>query len=338
MKYVFSIALVLAVASKALVVTSGASYAASFDCGNATTDAEMAVCSNPELSSFDDILASLFMLKMQVNYPNTFGFPAFLQLSTQQAQRSWIEAEQRRCNADVACLASAYVRRISQFYDLSYINRFNPTAVGEQSDEIQPSNSWQIRSMVSSESGDHTLVHWGYDNNHHENAGCLGGEAFDPEYALIAIHSSDGVGEAAVNTGMIGIRDNECLEIDVEISKFSDFGFTVHVNYWMSAGSWWITNYAYEFNLVDTDFVLQRVVQSSFNRATFATEKTTVDFASQTITFDFSNEGEEHQIVGERELAPGDHYSTQVVVGALPLIPFEETSPAVVDAVVLNYR
>ena len=58
----FSLALLLSVG------VGSVGQAASFDCNKATTETEIAICSDPELSALDEILASLFQTKVSINF------------------------------------------------------------------------------------------------------------------------------------------------------------------------------------------------------------------------------------------------------------------------------
>ncbi|MBX7135387.1 MAG: hypothetical protein K1X67_22180 [Fimbriimonadaceae bacterium] len=87
-----------------LMALSGPASAASFDCSQARTEAEHAVCSDDELSVLDEKMAAL-VRKLATESSN----PAELRNSQIEWARS---AEQ--CGGDVECLKASYVRRIQQ--------------------------------------------------------------------------------------------------------------------------------------------------------------------------------------------------------------------------------
>lgn len=91
--------------------------AASFDCGKATTPFETAICSNPELSLADEVLAKSFATA-------TGGLTKAAVTAMRADQRGWLDYAQRACTDDAqpltrgsydeaaaACLVSAFGKR-----------------------------------------------------------------------------------------------------------------------------------------------------------------------------------------------------------------------------------
>jgi uncharacterized protein YecT (DUF1311 family) len=84
-----------------VVVASGAATAASFDCKKATTPFEVAICTNPDLSKADDVLA--------ISYATAIGGlskPALAEV--QQGQRVWLDYVQRACTDDAELPKAKY--------------------------------------------------------------------------------------------------------------------------------------------------------------------------------------------------------------------------------------
>lgn len=90
------------VAALGSLAWSPSASAASFDCTKASTRAERLICSTPELSVRDEIVARLFKAAAARD-------PAG---DVRRAQRKWISDEQQPC-ADVQCLRDAYDDRFT---------------------------------------------------------------------------------------------------------------------------------------------------------------------------------------------------------------------------------
>lgn len=78
-----------------------AASAASFDCKKATTPFEVAICTNPELSKADEVLA--------VSYQTAIGGlskPALAEM--QKAQRAWLDYAQKSCTDDAKLPKAEY--------------------------------------------------------------------------------------------------------------------------------------------------------------------------------------------------------------------------------------
>ncbi len=84
-----------------LLLASGGAQAASFDCKKATTPFEVAICTNPELSKADEVLA--------VSYATAIGGlskPAAAEV--QKGQRTWLEFAQKSCTDDAKLPTAKY--------------------------------------------------------------------------------------------------------------------------------------------------------------------------------------------------------------------------------------
>lgn len=80
--------------------TTGAS-AASFDCAKAATPVERTICSNPQLSSFDEEMAEVYRPLAQSSRPTILS------------QRDWLRYGRNTCK-DQACLMHQYQSRIAE--------------------------------------------------------------------------------------------------------------------------------------------------------------------------------------------------------------------------------
>ena len=80
----------------------------SFDCAKARTNVEIIICSDIELSEYDNELASLF---------NNIYNSSTNKRVVKHVQQEWIKAERDRCS-DVQCLKTAYRKQIIQIKSL----------------------------------------------------------------------------------------------------------------------------------------------------------------------------------------------------------------------------
>ena len=78
----------------------------SFDCGQAKTPSEIAICNNAGLSQMDRELASLYRSNMKEYEENT----DILQ-QLRGTQKSWL-TERNQCGSNVSCLQTRYQERI----------------------------------------------------------------------------------------------------------------------------------------------------------------------------------------------------------------------------------
>lgn len=85
-----------------LLVSPGLMHAASFDCSKASSNNEIAICNDPELSSLDELLAATYkQTRNMVDDPKRL----------RNEQVSWIKSVVT-CNGRVDCLIGAYRDRI----------------------------------------------------------------------------------------------------------------------------------------------------------------------------------------------------------------------------------
>ena len=79
---------------------------ASYDCTQASTSVEIAVCANPRLNRLDEDLATLYRSLLR-------DLPRQQAERLRQDQRSWLTAR-NSCGADVRCLQARYQERMSR--------------------------------------------------------------------------------------------------------------------------------------------------------------------------------------------------------------------------------
>lgn len=80
--------------------------AASYDCTQASTSVEIAVCANPRLNRLDEDLATIYRSLLN-------ELPQNQAERLRQDQRSWLTAR-NSCGADVRCLQARYQERLSR--------------------------------------------------------------------------------------------------------------------------------------------------------------------------------------------------------------------------------
>ena len=89
------------------VMAAGPATAASFDCKKAKLPAEIAVCSDPTLSSQDEELARQYL-------PLIKSAPADSAKTIKTEQKAWL-AERNACGADMQCIMGSYRMRLQRF-------------------------------------------------------------------------------------------------------------------------------------------------------------------------------------------------------------------------------
>lgn len=92
-----------------LSITEKAS-AASYDCTKAKTTVEKTICLSPQLSRFDEVMASIYKTAIATDVDNT---------SLRQTQRDWQRLVRNQCSTE-ACLVSVYEHRIDQLRSGDY--------------------------------------------------------------------------------------------------------------------------------------------------------------------------------------------------------------------------
>jgi uncharacterized protein len=89
----------------AALVLPGAARAASFDCTNARTAVEKAICGNTNLSNLDEYLGRYYdAARLALGDGGT---------CLRDDQRHWISATRNLCGSNVACLTNAYLKRLA---------------------------------------------------------------------------------------------------------------------------------------------------------------------------------------------------------------------------------
>jgi uncharacterized protein len=93
-----------------LLLSSVSAQAASYDCDQARTSDEIAICKNRELNDLDVKMATMFEIAK--------GFVLMGQRGAMQDdQREWL-ADRRECGARVACLKRSYRKRIGELEEV----------------------------------------------------------------------------------------------------------------------------------------------------------------------------------------------------------------------------
>jgi|GEM_PF-142423 len=107
---------VLALLLSVSAVTVG--QAASFDCNKATTETEIAICSDPELSALDEGLHIAYRDILVSNLDSAAE-------TAKSEQRNWI-MERNICGLDVSCLVDKYKKRHIELSNANYDGRHEP--------------------------------------------------------------------------------------------------------------------------------------------------------------------------------------------------------------------
>ena len=88
--------------------------AASFDCNKATTETEIAICGDPELSALDDRLSRLYVRGRQIT-KNVSGS----NLEIQNNQIGWLN-KRNKCRSETSCLSLAYQTRLEELKEFDF--------------------------------------------------------------------------------------------------------------------------------------------------------------------------------------------------------------------------
>jgi uncharacterized protein len=109
-----------------LLLTTG--HAASFDCARATSTIEQLICNDFQLSKIDEDLAAAYARALkETNNPE----------SVRKQQREWLGKLRKSC-ADVACVKSAYLERITKLDSIKKTEAsFAPHAIKTDSEVCQ---------------------------------------------------------------------------------------------------------------------------------------------------------------------------------------------------------
>jgi uncharacterized protein len=93
--------------------------AASFDCNKATTETEIAICSDPELSALDELMGALYQQSLRANDWNSDS--AMEDLTLKRSQLDWINQRDGSCVGDANCIRDFYINRV--IYLMEYTSR-----------------------------------------------------------------------------------------------------------------------------------------------------------------------------------------------------------------------
>ena len=94
------------------------SQAASFDCNKATTETEIAICNDPELSALDEALHVAYRDILVTNFDEAAEI-------AKTEQRNWI-IERNICGFEVSCLVDEYKKRHIELSNANYDNWHEP--------------------------------------------------------------------------------------------------------------------------------------------------------------------------------------------------------------------
>ena len=101
-------------------------HAASFDCSKATTETEIAICDDPELSALDERMSGVYVRGRQVT-KNVSGS----NLEIQNDQIDWLN-KRNQCGAETSCLLNAYQTRIEELKEFDFENLFKLSELEKQ--------------------------------------------------------------------------------------------------------------------------------------------------------------------------------------------------------------
>ena len=93
--------------------TTNLTHAASFDCSKATTETEIAICNDPELSALDELIG--FTYRQYLTYESWLSFEKD-KFKVIQIQRDWID-QRNKCQSNTLCLFKNYQKQIFFLFD-----------------------------------------------------------------------------------------------------------------------------------------------------------------------------------------------------------------------------
>ena len=297
--------------------------AASFDCDRAATETEIAICNSIELSNLDDVLASLYQLKRQIDLNAEYfesnwtdyeaqGFetPVFSPLTTQAQQRSWIQNVQTVCYGDVNCLVNAYQDRIADF--------FYRYSSAEQASDV--SSDWRIANMLNLPNSAHSVAVWRYDfpDNPYQMA--------KPYIYIIAIHDRENESVVSINYSLLGyIADTDRI-IEINMSATSELAFSINISEMRSAGGWGASNTTFSFHLEDKEYLVSKVKTTSWARNLLIFEDQVVDFQQSMYFQTYENGTGKTQEISGNLLGIDQEITLELPVQNLPVWSFEQVS------------
>tara|TARA_B110000908_G_scaffold44963_1_gene54746 strand:+ start:2871 stop:3650 length:780 start_codon:yes stop_codon:yes gene_type:complete len=105
--------LLISILAAALLTHAMPAWSASFDCNKASTDAEIAICNDPELSALDELMG--FTYKQYLTYESWLSFEKN-KSKVIQIQRDWIH-QRDKCQSNTLCLFKQYQKQIFFLFD-----------------------------------------------------------------------------------------------------------------------------------------------------------------------------------------------------------------------------
>ena len=294
--------------------------AASFDCSKATTETEIAICSDPELSFLDEMLASLFQTKVSINFDSVvksdYGaevlFPGFLSTDTRAKQRLWINNNQLKCYSNTICLVRSYLDRISDFFAL------------KDQDDDRPDESWRITEKRSTPGRDYTIITWEIDSNTNDDYGCFS-QTYKPRFFVITVHNSGGR-LIDHNIELLPALTNPCVMLEYQIKGLDANHFSVSTHTMMSAGGWGAVGETFTFKINEDNISLQEYQILEYARNVHFFETTVLDFKGKLLKFEYDNGSEEEQTVKGGTIDPGEYFEDVLHVDNLPTLSFNHTN------------
>ena len=104
---------ILLVSIALILGTTIVAHAASFDCSKATTQTEIAICNDPELSALDELMD--FTYRQYQTYESWLSFEKD-KSKVIQIQRDWI-GQRDKCQSNTLCLFKNYQKQIFFLFD-----------------------------------------------------------------------------------------------------------------------------------------------------------------------------------------------------------------------------
>ena len=295
--------------------------AASFDCNKATTETEIAICNDPELSALDELMSSLYQLKYSINLSSedlsfetdTFDFPAFERTALRDNQFRWIEEVQTNCFGLSACLTEAYLTRLGDFYGLHKHSRASQDF------------GWTIeRRLVLSEIGQ-TVIVWVHDTNETEDYGCFS-ETYHPISYIITVHRTSDWRLIDYNASLLPHMDDSCLMLEYDLSELGDHSLELNTSFMRSAGGWGAGGETFTFKINEDEIILKKYSKLYYARNVHLFETTVLDFENKLLKIEYDNGSEEVQTVRGKNIDPGENFEHVLHVDNLPELSFNHTN------------
>ena len=265
-------------------------YAASFDCNKATTETEIAICGDPELSALDELMSSLYQLKYSINLSSedlsfekdTFDLPAFERTALRENQFRWIEEVQTNCFGLSACLTEAYLTRLGDFYGLHKHSRASQDF------------GWTIeRRLVLSQIGQ-TVIVWVHNTNETEDYGCFS-ETYHPISYIITVHRTSDWRLIDYNASLLPHMDDSCLMLEYDLSELGDHSLELNTSFMRSAGGWGAQSYNFTYAIKDDVINITEYSQDHWSRSSGESQTISIDFQRNSILIETGNISSDEQ-------------------------------------------